>query len=107
MFRILVVEDDNELRGLFCRVLEKNGYEALEAADGQQALDVLDRQYIDLIISDIMMPVILVLGSISRISSLSTIRQPSTSLAFAWASRFSRVLRSSSEKPRTSAPGWP
>ena len=52
MFRILVVEDDAELRGL-----EKNGYEALEAADGQAALDVLDRQYIDLIISDIMMPV--------------------------------------------------
>ena len=57
MFRILVVEDDQELRGLFRRVLEKNGYEALEAADGQEALDVLDRQYIDLIISDIMMPV--------------------------------------------------
>ena len=57
MFRILVVEDDAELRGLFRRVLEKNGYEALEAADGQAALDVLDRQYIDLIISDIMMPV--------------------------------------------------
>ncbi len=57
MFRILVVEDDNELRGLFIRVLDKNGYEALEACDGQQALDVLDRQYIDLIISDIMMPI--------------------------------------------------
>ena len=57
MFRVLVVEDDRELRGLFRRVLEKNGYEALEAADGQEALDVLDRQYIDLIISDIMMPV--------------------------------------------------
>ena len=57
MFRVLVVEDDTELRGLFRRVLEKNGYETLEAADGQEALDVLDRQYIDLIISDIMMPV--------------------------------------------------
>lgn len=57
MFRILVVEDDAELRGLFRRVLEKNGYETLEAADGQQALDVLDENYIDLIISDIMMPV--------------------------------------------------
>lgn len=57
MFRILVVEDDAELRRLFRRVLEKNGFEALEAADGQEALDVLDRQYIDLIISDIMMPV--------------------------------------------------
>lgn len=57
MFRILVVEDDKELRELFRRVLEKNGYEALEAADGQEALDVLDHQFIDLIISDIMMPV--------------------------------------------------
>ncbi len=57
MFRILVVEDDDALRGLFRRVLEKNGYEALEAGNGQEALDVLDRQYIDLIISDIMMPV--------------------------------------------------
>ncbi len=57
MFRILVVEDDRELRQLFRRVLEKNGYEALEAGDGQEALEVLDRVYIDLIISDIMMPV--------------------------------------------------
>ena len=57
MFRVLVVEDDDALRGLFRRVLEKNGYEALEAGNGQEALDVLDRQYIDLIISDIMMPV--------------------------------------------------
>lgn len=57
MFRILVVEDDNELRGLFVRVLERSGYEALEASNGQQALDILENQFIDLIISDIMMPV--------------------------------------------------
>ncbi|MBQ7455524.1 MAG: response regulator transcription factor [Clostridia bacterium] len=57
MFRILVVEDDRELRTLFARVLQRSGYEALEAANGQEALDLLDKNYIDLIISDIMMPV--------------------------------------------------
>ena len=57
MFRILIVEDDNELRQLFRRVLEKNGYETFEAGNGQEALDVLDAQFIDLIVSDIMMPV--------------------------------------------------
>ena len=57
MFRILVVEDDNELRGLFVRVLARSGYEALEASNGQQALDILENHFIDLIISDIMMPV--------------------------------------------------
>lgn len=56
MFQILVVEDDSELRELFCAVLSDNGYNAVEAADGQQALDILENTYIDLIISDIMMP---------------------------------------------------
>ena len=42
MFRILIVEDDNELRQLFRCVLEKNGYETFEADNGQEALDVLD-----------------------------------------------------------------
>ena len=57
MFRILVVEDDVELRELFCQVLEKNGYQANGVPDGAQALDALDRDFYDLIISDIMMPV--------------------------------------------------
>lgn len=56
MFRALVVEDDIELRKLFCRVLTRNGYETFEAADGIDALDVLDRESVDIIISDIMMP---------------------------------------------------
>lgn len=56
MFNILVVEDDSELRGLFCAVLTRNGYNALAAENGNDALDVLDREYVDLIISDIMMP---------------------------------------------------
>lgn len=56
MFKILIVEDDMELRRLFSRVLSRNGYEALEAVDGEQALELLEVEKVDLIISDIMMP---------------------------------------------------
>lgn len=56
MFKILVVEDNKELSRLFCRVLTREGYTALEAQDGIEALDILENEYIDLIISDIMMP---------------------------------------------------
>ncbi|MDQ0090466.1 DNA-binding response OmpR family regulator [Paenibacillus anaericanus] len=56
MFKILVVEDDKKLRQLFCTVLARNGYRALSAEDGKDALSILDKEYVDLIISDIMMP---------------------------------------------------
>lgn len=56
MFNILVVEDDKELRDLFCAVLTDNGYHAFPATDGENAFDILDNTYIDLAISDIMMP---------------------------------------------------
>lgn len=56
MFNILVVEDDRDLRELFCTVLVDHGYTAIPAEDGEEALDILDRSYVDLIISDVMMP---------------------------------------------------
>lgn len=56
MFNILVAEDEPKLRHLFCTILEKNGYRAFGAPDGDTALDFLDREYIDLMITDIMMP---------------------------------------------------
>lgn len=56
MFQILVVEDDRELRDLFCTVLTENGYNALAASDGLSAFDVLEHSHVDLIISDVMMP---------------------------------------------------
>ncbi|WNS40708.1 response regulator transcription factor [Paenibacillus sp. MMS20-IR301] len=56
MFNILVVEDDAKLRQLFCTVLTRNGYRAVPAGGGEEALAVLDKEYIDLIICDIMMP---------------------------------------------------
>lgn len=57
MFSILVVEDDKELRELFCTVLSDNGYNPISASNGEVALDVLDHQHVDLIVSDIMMPI--------------------------------------------------
>ena len=56
MFQILVVEDDKALRELYCTVLSKNGFVYYEARDGVEAWDVLEKQYIDLVVSDIMMP---------------------------------------------------
>ena len=57
MFKILIAEDDNELRQLFSHVLIKNGYSVTGVDNGQRALAAMDTSYYDLIISDIMMPV--------------------------------------------------
>ncbi len=56
MFNILVVEDDMKLNNLFCTVLKRNGFNAVAAFNGEDALIKLDYEFIDLIISDIMMP---------------------------------------------------
>ncbi len=57
MFKILIAEDDRELRQLFYHILTKNGYLVKGVSNGKEALDALDKDYYDLIISDIMMPV--------------------------------------------------
>ena len=57
MLKILSAEDDRELRRLFAHVLIKNGYTVKEVGNGKEALDAIDAEYYDLIISDIMMPV--------------------------------------------------
>ena len=56
MFKILVAEDDEQLRQLFCRVLSRNGFTAIPAKDGQDALEKMEQEYVDLVVSDIMMP---------------------------------------------------
>ena len=56
MFKILVVEDNKNLRKLMTTYLKNNSYETLEASDGEEALEVIDKNHVDLIISDIMMP---------------------------------------------------
>ena len=56
MFNIWVVEDDKNLRKLITTYLQRNKYNTYEATNGEEALNVLDQSYIDLIVSDIMMP---------------------------------------------------
>ncbi len=56
MFKILVVEDDKELRSTVCSFLDSHGYEAIGCADAEAAYDALYSTTVDLILSDIMMP---------------------------------------------------
>lgn len=44
------------MRERFCTVLTDGGYRTIPAADGQEALEVMERQYIGLIVADVMMP---------------------------------------------------
>ena len=56
MFNIMIVEDDANQRRLMQTVLEQYGYSVIQAIDGLDALDQLDKKHIDLIILDVMMP---------------------------------------------------
>jgi CheY-like chemotaxis protein len=54
--RILVVDDDGDVRELVCRMLEQDGYEAVPAEGGRQALERLNLVAPDLVITDVVMP---------------------------------------------------
>ena len=55
---ILLVDDEENYRELIAKVLTKAGYTVLQAADGMGALSLLERSNVDLVISDILMPVL-------------------------------------------------
>lgn len=56
MFRILVVDDDKNTRLLLRTVLEAENYTVVTAGNGEEALEIMDREHIDLVVLDIMMP---------------------------------------------------
>ena len=56
MVKVLVVEDDINIRSLVARFLEKEGYEVHQAADGLEGLDLYEKQHYDILITDVMMP---------------------------------------------------
>ena len=55
-YTILVADDEKDIRSVLALYLEDAGYEVVEAADGAEALHVLQTQDIDLCLLDIMMP---------------------------------------------------
>ncbi len=54
--RILIVDDEQNVRQLIAKILEKEGYEILTACNGEEGLEIFQKNNIDLIISDIKMP---------------------------------------------------
>ena len=56
MFKILVAEDDLSTRKLLSAILKREGYEPVQARNGKEALEIMDHEHIDLLISDVMMP---------------------------------------------------
>lgn len=56
MFHILVVDDDKHTRMLLSAVLANDGYTVSTATNGEEALLALDREHIDLVVLDVMMP---------------------------------------------------
>src|SRR5512141_2008884 len=66
--RILIVDDEEVLRDVLDVVLRREGFDVLSAASGEEALNVLDTEEVDLVILDIMLP------GISGIDTLRAIR---------------------------------
>ena len=64
--RLLITDDDGDFRATVADVLRSRGFDTLEAADGEEALDVIHHQRVHLLLLDMHMP---------RLSGLETIRR--------------------------------
>lgn len=73
-YKILVVDDEPDIRQLLCIVLEKEGYSVIEAENGEQALELVrsDPDF-SLIIMDIMMPVMNGVSAAAEIRAISSL----------------------------------
>src|ERR671922_2279585 len=83
--RILIVDDEEVLRDVLEVVLRKEGFDAVLAATGEEALNVLDTEEVDLVILDIMLP------GISGIDTLRAIRIANPTLPVIVITAFSSI----------------
>lgn len=58
MAKILIVEDDKQLNNSVCSYFEANSYSTRSAFNGVEALEILEKEQFDIVISDIMMPML-------------------------------------------------
>ena len=56
MTRILLVEDDNDLRSVLVEVLRRDGYDVIEACNGGEAVRLFRQSPADLVVTDLLMP---------------------------------------------------
>ena len=56
MRKILVIDDDEQIRKLLCRIMEQAGFEVKAAADGRKGLSLFEENFYDLVITDLIMP---------------------------------------------------
>ena len=73
MATILIVDDEKDIRSALHIYLKPEGYELLEAETGEQALEILHREKIDLVLLDIMMPVMDGMETISQLREFSNV----------------------------------
>src|SRR4051812_35708943 len=74
--RILVVDDEESIREFFEIMLRREGYHVLTAVNGKNALELLKKSSVDLIISDIQMP------EMSGLQFLQTVREADPEMIF-------------------------
>ena len=70
---ILVAEDDADLRGVLTTSLMKNGHRVVQARDGAEALAAIERDHIDLLVLDLVMPNIDGFGVLARLKELHNV----------------------------------
>lgn len=75
MNKILVIEDDTNIRNNVVEILEVNGYKPKAAVDGKEAIDILKSYLPDLIISDILMPNLTGLELKERLETSNTLKK--------------------------------
>lgn len=73
---ILIVDDDEMLQTIVSFLLEEEGYNVLTAKNGEMAIDLLKNEVIDLILSDLMMPVINGMELVEKIRNQLNLQTP-------------------------------